>query len=291
MMMDSGGPKENANPTLRPVKEKTRYRDGSADNSAGGSSFLLFSDNKTPEDRAVRKALRDAATAVAATATRDNPSNNSLSFLLQSVDHLVPSSSSSSNTKHSMLPLLEFGTRPRPRLNKQKNKKIENQQQKQKQSSISEPIDASEIFEMIRNIQDPEHPHTLEELGVVSESQITIDPVTNQIDVRFTPTIPHCSMATLIGLCIRVKLWRSGLDQAVVATTTVLSSSSSSSQPQRPYHITVRIEPGTHNSEDSVNKQLADKERVCAALENQHLLGVVNQCIAAGMKHGGRNTQ
>lgn len=26
--------------------------------------------------------------------------------------------------------------------------------------------------------------------------------------VRFTPTVEHCSMATLIGLCIRVKLLR-----------------------------------------------------------------------------------
>jgi len=30
----------------------------------------------------------------------------------------------------------------------------------------------------------------------------------NEIVVEFTPTIPHCSMATLIGLCIRVKLLR-----------------------------------------------------------------------------------
>ena len=29
----------------------------------------------------------------------------------------------------------------------------------------------------------------------------------------------------------------------------------------------------------SVNKQLADKERVAAALENAHLLEVVNQCL------------
>ena len=29
----------------------------------------------------------------------------------------------------------------------------------------------------------------------------------------------------------------------------------------------------------TVNKQLADKERVAAALENSHLLEVVNQCL------------
>ena len=70
-------------------------------------------------------------------------------------------------------------------------------------------------------------------------------------------------MATLIGLCIRVKLLRS--------------------LPAR-FKVTVRIQPGTHASENAVNKQLADKERVCAALENAHLLGVVNRCIANGMK-------
>ena len=30
----------------------------------------------------------------------------------------------------------------------------------------------------------------------------------NEVVVEFTPTIPHCSQATLIGLCIRVKLLR-----------------------------------------------------------------------------------
>lgn len=144
-------------------------------------------------------------------------------------------------------------------------------------AAISDPMErdtgsikAEEIFDIIRNIQDPEHPLTLEQLGVVSFNQITkkIAPYDSSLyilDVRFTPTIPHCSMATLIGLAIRVKLLRS------------LPSHDR-------FKVTVRIEPGTHNSEASVNKQLADKERVCAALENKHLLGVVNKCIASGMK-------
>jgi hypothetical protein len=33
-------------------------------------------------------------------------------------------------------------------------------------------------------------------------------------------------------------------------------------------------------TEDAINKQLADKERVAAALENGHLLEIVNKCIA-----------
>ena len=70
-------------------------------------------------------------------------------------------------------------------------------------------------------------------------------------------------MATLIGLSIRVKLLRS--------------------LPQR-FKVTVRIQPGTHASEGAINRQLNDKERVIAALENPHLLGVVNTCIKSGME-------
>ena len=41
----------------------------------------------------------------------------------------------------------------------------------------------------------------------------------------------------------------------------------------------VKVTPGAHASEAAVNKQLNDKERVAAALENSHLLDVVNRCI------------
>lgn len=99
----------------------------------------------------------------------------------------------------------------------------------------------------------------MEELHVVEESLVTLDNKTNAIKINFTPTIPHCSMATLIGLSIRVKLLRA--------------------LPPR-FKVVVEITPGTHSSELAVNKQLADKERVAAALENKHLIEVINQCIA-----------
>ena len=37
---------------------------------------------------------------------------------------------------------------------------------------------------------------------------------------------------------------------------------------------------GSHQSEEAINKQLGDKERVAAALENPQLLNMVNMCIA-----------
>lgn len=122
-----------------------------------------------------------------------------------------------------------------------------------------DPFDSREVFDMIRSIHDPEHPLTLEELNVVEQNLIEVDNENSEINVKFTPTIPHCSMATLIGLSIRVQLLRS--------------------LPSR-FKVGVAITPGTHSSEEAVNKQLADKERVAAATENSHLIEVINQCIA-----------
>jgi metal-sulfur cluster biosynthetic enzyme len=121
-----------------------------------------------------------------------------------------------------------------------------------------EIVTREEVFEHIRHINDPEHPLTLEQLHVVSKDLVEVDDSGNRVNVLFTPTIPHCSMATLVGLCIRVKLLRS--------------------LPPR-FKVLVKISPGSHQSEDAVNKQLADKERVAAALENGHLLDLVNKCI------------
>jgi len=53
---------------------------------------------------------------------------------------------------------------------------------------------------------DPEHPLTLEQLNIVDPSNIIVDSSAKTITVRFTPTIPNCSMSTLIGLMLKVKL-------------------------------------------------------------------------------------
>lgn len=112
-------------------------------------------------------------------------------------------------------------------------------------------------------------------------------------------------MATLIGLCIRVKLLRS-----LPSRFKVRRGRAASGQPSKTFtaslvQVRVRVTPGTHITEDSsacafwaqqpapgrhptppprppcaVNKQLGDKERVAAALENGHLLEVVNKCVA-----------
>ncbi|XP_017983343.1 PREDICTED: protein AE7 isoform X1 [Theobroma cacao] len=91
-----------------------------------------------------------------------------------------------------------------------------------------EPIDQQEIFDHIRDIKDPEHPYSLEELKVITEDAIEVDHERSYVRVTFTPTVEHCSMATVIGLCLRVKLMRS--------------------LPSR-YKMDIRVAPGTHATE------------------------------------------
>jgi metal-sulfur cluster biosynthetic enzyme len=122
--------------------------------------------------------------------------------------------------------------------------------------NIEEEIDNYEIYDIVKTINDPEHPLTLEQLNIVSPRNIIVDNCNKSIKIYFTPTIPNCSMSTLIGLMIKVKL---------------LNSVSSK------YKIDVLIEPGKHYTEDAINKQLNDKERVYAALESENLKKMVNK--------------
>ncbi|KAL1536356.1 Protein AE7-like 1, variant 2 [Salvia divinorum] len=94
--------------------------------------------------------------------------------------------------------------------------------------------------------------------SVLSEESISVDEKLGRILISFTPTIQHCSMATVIGLCLREKL-----------------------KDCFPPHfkVDIKVAPGSHANEESVNKQLNDKERVAAALENPNLRQLVEECL------------
>ncbi|KAJ9625895.1 hypothetical protein H2203_004662 [Taxawa tesnikishii (nom. ined.)] len=129
----------------------------------------------------------------------------------------------------------------------------------------AEEIDEQEVFDLISTISDPEHPLSLGSLAVVSLPDIKIIPPSSPrskistVQVLVTPTITHCSLATVIGLGVRVRL-----EQAL---------------PPR-FRIDVRIKEGTHSTGEAVNKQLGDKERVAAAMENGTLVGVIRKMLS-----------
>ena len=124
-------------------------------------------------------------------------------------------------------------------------------------------IDSQEIFDLISNISDPEHPLTLAQLAVVNLVDIKVTHGPNkgisEVLIKITPTITHCSLATLLGLGIRVRLERC--------------------LPPR-FRIKILIKEGAHQSENQVNKQLNDKERVAAACENEQLVSVISQMLS-----------
>mmetsp|Transcript_9669 Transcript_9669/g.19738 ORF Transcript_9669/g.19738 Transcript_9669/m.19738 type:complete len:164 (-) Transcript_9669:1991-2482(-) len=127
---------------------------------------------------------------------------------------------------------------------------------------------ATRIFEAIRDIRDPEHPHSLEELSVIDLESVTVcepgQASYGVTTVQVTPTVPHCSMAAIIGLCIRAKLQDAPPSRRVLPLG---------------YKLDIKIEEGTHVNADEITKQLNDKERVAAALENPILRHRVMECI------------
>lgn len=121
------------------------------------------------------------------------------------------------------------------------------------------------MTDLISTISDPEHPHTLGQLSVINLADIHITPspsvrtapdALHTVLVEITPTITHCSLATVIGLAVRVRLERA--------------------LPPN-YRVDIKMKEGSHAQDDQVNKQLADKERVAAALENDTLKGVIDK--------------
>ncbi|KAI5467600.1 hypothetical protein BGZ63DRAFT_346630 [Mariannaea sp. PMI_226] len=132
----------------------------------------------------------------------------------------------------------------------------------------AEAIDEQEIYDLISTISDPEHPVSLGQLSVINLSDIHITPPPSlgvpspnsivRVGVEITPTITHCSLATVIGLGVRVRL-----EQALPPN----------------YRVDVTCKENSHNQDDQVNKQLGDKERVAAALENDTLKGVLDKML------------
>jgi metal-sulfur cluster biosynthetic enzyme len=128
-----------------------------------------------------------------------------------------------------------------------------------------EAIDEQEVYDLISTISDPEHPLSLGSLGVVKLDDIAILPPTSPrsristVRVLITPTTSACSLTTVIGLGVKVRLVNA--------------------LPPR-FRVDIRIKEGTSRTADEVNKQLGDKERVAAAMENRSLVNVVNNMLA-----------
>ncbi|ROI37141.1 MIP18 family protein FAM96A [Anabarilius grahami] len=132
---------------------------------------------------------------------------------------------------------------------------------------------ALEVYDVIRTIRDPEKPNTLEELDVVTEKCVEVQELGDDdaphrkgfdevdrlnhnerlIKLTLAPVLPLPA-----GLCLQVKLQRC--------------------LPFK-HKLEIYITEGTHSTEEDINKQINDKERVAAAMENPNLREIVEQCV------------
>lgn len=125
------------------------------------------------------------------------------------------------------------------------------------------------VFEVLRDITDPEHPYTLEELSVISLKNIEIfkkeknqDSICtkglpiNTVRIIFTPTVPHCSLVGIIALCIFYQLYAN------------ISG----------FSYEVQIENDAHSQAEMYNKQFTDEERILAAFENESIMEIIKNC-------------
>jgi len=81
-----------------------------------------------------------------------------------------------------------------------------------------EPLDATDVFEFIRDIQDPEHPYSLEQLNVVQESLVRLDHdervcmcAACRLSLAYIKRIAHTILLLGTVLAIGVRRQRLGL--------------------------------------------------------------------------------
>jgi len=164
------------------------------------------------------------------------------------------------------------------------------------------------VFEHIRDIRDPEHPYSLEQLDVLKLDDVAVDDAGGRVRVVFTPTVMHCSLgecrleeapcaharhrpraaaaarAGNPGRCPRDPPETPGDPgcrfpaPAAPVIGLCIKARLAKSLPRR-FKLDVLVAPGSHSTEVEVNKQLADKERTSAALEMPSLRDLVRRCL------------
>ena len=150
-----------------------------------------------------------------------------------------------SKEKQNLNPLIKT------KLHKYKDDWLNERKKLEKDDNIEDKIDIYEVFEIIRNITDPEHPYNLEELNIVSLEDIIVDNENRLITVYFTPTIENCGFASFIGLSIKKKLLN------------FISPK---------YNIDVLIKEPKNDNDKNLNKQMNDKERLEASNLNTNIV-------------------
>ncbi|ESL06544.1 hypothetical protein TRSC58_05780 [Trypanosoma rangeli SC58] len=149
---------------------------------------------------------------------------------------------------------------------------------------------AEDVFYEISTIRDPEKRScTLAELGVVAPDRCSVeygkyygnsfvrDEGESVSDARapkriavvtvvLKPTVVHCSLMAIICLCVYARL------KETLPT------------PECDWKIDIRLVDGSHLQQRELEKQILDKERVAAALENEALKTEMERLMNADLE-------
>lgn len=113
-----------------------------------------------------------------------------------------------------------------------------------------------DILKVLEKVNDPEYPVSVVELRIVTENDIKV--LADKIEVEFTPTVPYCPMGGVIGVVIKYALEKElGLP------------------------VDVRVKPGTHIQEASLNETLADPQKYKDTLNRFLESGLMEQCMVS----------
>ena len=83
------------------------------------------------------------------------------------------------------------------------------------------------------------------------------------IEITWVPTVPNCHLAMTIALSITTKLNRN--------LPEILNHDK--------YKVKILVQDGKHQTKKEIDKQVSDKERVLAAMENEHVANAIEDLI------------
>ncbi len=115
-------------------------------------------------------------------------------------------------------------------------------------------LDKKDVLKALQKVYDPEHPISVLDLKIVSEDDIRMLP--GRIELEFSPTTPFCPMGGAIGVVIKYAL-----------------------EKQLGVPVDVKVKPGTHVQEKTLNETLSDPAKYEAARKRFEELGIMDQCI------------
>lgn len=108
------------------------------------------------------------------------------------------------------------------------------------------------------------------------------------INITYTPTVAHCSLTSLIGLSIHCKLNRDFPLRCHDAMFQMIDEDflhyfyrdqDVEDEEKIRFKMKILVFPGSHSTESEVNRQINDKERRFAALENRRLVEKIEGLI------------